>query len=59
MVASVAPRTPVFLQPVSSAGKKYPEPGLMRFLEKLQRTGAKQLPDLRLGIQLHKVLNIR
>jgi hypothetical protein len=59
MVASVALRTPVFLQPVSRPGRKYPEPGLMRFLEKLQRTGAKQLPDLRLGIQLHKVLNIR
>lgn len=59
MVASVAPQTPVFLQPVSRPGRKYPEPDLMRFLAKLQRTGAKQLPDLRLGIQLHKVLNIR
>ena len=59
MVASVASRTPVFLQPVSRAGKKYPGSGLMRFLEKLQRTGAKQLPALRVGIQLHKVLNIR
>ena len=59
MVASVAPQTPVFLQPVSRSGKKYPEPGLMNFLNKLQRTGAKVLPGIRAGIQLHKVLNIR
>jgi len=59
MVASVAPQTPVFLQPVGRTGRKYPEPGLMKFLNELQRTGAKLLPDLRVGIQLHKILNVR
>lgn len=74
MVASVAPRTPVFLQPVHGIGrgspasarrpgsgqkKVFPDLSLMRFLDQLQRTGAKRLPDVRIGIQLHKLLNIR
>lgn len=58
MVARVAPQTPVFLQPVSGREKVYPDPALMRFLDKLQRTGAKLLPDVRVGIQLHKLMNI-
>ena len=59
MVASVAPETPVFLQPLSRPGKIYPDVALMRYLIKLQRIGAKRLLDVRVGIQLHKVLNIR
>lgn len=59
LVAHVAPQTPVFLQPVSGGKKVYPDPALMRFLNQLQRTGAKILPDIRVGIQLHKVMNIR
>jgi organic radical activating enzyme len=58
MVASLAPQTPVFLQPMSRQGKRYPDLGLMRYLGQLQRIGAKRLPDVRVGIQLHKVLNI-
>ena len=59
MVAAVAPKIPDFLQPLSRAGKPYPDPLLMRYLFQLQRIGAKRLPGLRVGIQLHKVLNIR
>lgn len=74
MVAQVAPRTPVFLQPAHvtgrgspasarrpmSRGKRVcPEPALMRLLDKMQRTGAKILPDVRVGIQLHKLMNIQ
>lgn len=59
MVAQVAPRTPVFLQPVSNCKGVYPDAVLMRFLNKLQRTGAKRLPDVRVGIQLQKLMNIR
>ena len=59
MVARVAPRAPVFLQPVSGGKRGYPDPVLMRFLDKLQRTGAKRLPDVRVGIQLHKLMHIR
>ena len=58
MVARVAPQTPVFLQPMSARKKVYPDPALMRFLDKLQRTGAGRLSDVRVGIQLHKVMNI-
>ena len=59
MVASVAPETPVFLQPLSVSGKSYPDLLLMKLLNELQRAGAKQLLDVRVGIQLHKVLNVR
>jgi 7-carboxy-7-deazaguanine synthase len=59
MVADVAPETTVFLQPVSGGKGIYPDPALMRFLDRLQRIGAKRLPDIRVGIQLHKIMNIR
>jgi organic radical activating enzyme len=59
MVAQVAPRTPVFLQPMSRAKRSYPDPALMRFLDKLQRTGARRLSDVRVGIQLQKLMPIR
>ena len=58
MVASVARGTPVFLQPVSRPGKRYPDHLLIRHLNQLQRIGARRLPDIRVGIQLHKILNI-
>lgn len=59
MVAEVAPETPVFLQPMSRGKKVYPDPAFMRLLSKLQRIGAKRLPDVRVGIQLHKILHMR
>ena len=58
MVEQVAPHTPVFLQPMSHRKGVYPDPALMRFLDELQRTGAKRLPDVRVGIQLQKLMNI-
>lgn len=59
MIAREAPRTPVFLQPVSREHSASPSPALMRLLDRLQRTGAKRLPNVRIGIRLHKILNIR
>lgn len=59
MVAQVAPATPVFLQPMSSGKGAYPDPVLMQFLNKLQRTGAKWTSDVRVGVQLQKLMNIR
>ena len=71
MVAREAPWAPVFLQPAHGTGRgsarrpvsrgqtAYPDPSLMRALDKLQRRGARQDLDVRVGIQLHKVLNIR
>jgi 7-carboxy-7-deazaguanine synthase len=59
MVAQVALHTPVFLQPMSRAQRSYPDPALMRLLDQLQRTGAKRLSDVRVGIQLQKLMHIR
>jgi len=59
MVAQVAPHVPVFLQPMSGSQGVYPDPALMWFLDELQRTGAKRLSDVRVGIQLQKLMNIR
>ena len=59
VVEEIAPATPVFLQPVSHGGKIYPDTGLLRLLNDLQRTGAKRLSDVRVGIQLHKLMTIR
>ena len=58
-VAAITPKVPVFLQPVSRRGKRYPDFGLMGLLNSLQFMGRKQIPDIRVGIQLHKILNIR
>jgi hypothetical protein len=59
MVAQVAPHVPVFLQPMSRSKRVYPDPALMRLLNELQRTGAKWLPGVRVGIQLQKLMHIR
>jgi len=58
-VARIAPQTTVFLQPMSGGEEAYPDPALMRRLDRLQKTGARIFPDVRVGIQLHKILNIR
>ena len=59
MVASVAPRTPVFLQLAAKGKEDYENPELLKLLNDLQRIGSQKLPDVRVGIQLHKLLNIR
>ena len=59
MVAKVAPRAPVFLQPVSGGKGRYPDPALMKHLDQLQRIGTEILGDVRVGIQLHKLMNIK
>ena len=59
MVASVAPRMTVYLQPLSCGKTAFPRPLLIHLLLRLQRIGAKWLPNIRLGIQLHKLINVR
>ena len=59
MIALLAPKVPVFLQPVSEREKGLPRPGFLKLLLQLQRRGQKLIPNVRLGIQLHKILNIR
>lgn len=59
MASRIAPRTTLFLQPLARGRGKCPGPALMKFLNKLQRIGAKHLSDVRVGIQLHKLMNIQ
>ena len=59
MIASVGPKVPVFLQPVGQKGERLPDLKLLKLMHRLQRIGKKHLPDIRLGVQLHKILNIR
>lgn len=58
MVASVAPRTPVFLQPASKGREAYTDPATLRLLNDLQHCGSQWLSDVRVGVQLHKIFNI-
>lgn len=58
-VAAVAPRTPVFLQPVTFRKQKgCPSRKLWDLLIELQRTGSRIHSEVRIGIQLHKIFNI-
>ncbi len=59
MIASLAPNVPVFLQPVGQRDGGLPGPQLLKLLRHLQRVGQIMHRDVRLGIQLHKLLNIR
>ncbi len=59
MAARIAPRATLFLQPCESGRGKYPDLPLMSFLNRLQRIGTQYLPDVRVGIQLHKLMNIQ
>jgi organic radical activating enzyme len=58
MVAREAPWAPVFLQAAARGRRVFPDKKLWRLLEDLCRRGAGRLPGLRIGIQLHKLLNI-
>ncbi len=58
MVAAVAAETPIFLQPVSRKWEGYRDRGLMDLINKLQRFGVRRWLDVRVGVQLHKILNI-
>ncbi|HOW59566.1 MAG TPA: 7-carboxy-7-deazaguanine synthase QueE [Candidatus Omnitrophota bacterium] len=59
MVAAVASKAPVFLQPASKGKEAYEDTELIKLLNDLQRLGSQWLPDVRLGIQLHKIFNVR
>ncbi len=59
MVSEIAPLTPIFLQPVSLAVESPEDPELILLLEELQRIGKRWVPDIRIGLRLHKMLKIR
>lgn len=58
MVAKETPWAPVFLQAAARGRRVCPDKRLWRLMEDLRRRGAGRLPGLRIGIQLHKLLNI-
>lgn len=59
MVAEVAPSASLYLQPVSSSREGYEDPELMQLVHKLQTRGQKWLKDIRIGLRLHRILNIK
>lgn len=59
MVAAIAPKVPVFLQPASRGEEAYHDPEIVELLKNLQRRGSIHVPNLRIGVQLHKLFNIR
>lgn len=58
-VAAIAPRVPIFLQPVIRRQQKgCPRQKFQSLLTRWQRIGVRMRLDIRIGIQLHKILNI-
>lgn len=59
MVAEIAPEATLYLQPLSSSIEGHDDPVLMKTLNELQIRGQKWLKDIRIGLRLHRILNVR
>ncbi len=60
IVARVAPRIPVVLQPLSGpGGEGHEDPELMSLILKLQRLGLRRHLDMRIIPRFHRILNLR
>lgn len=59
MVAEIAPRTTLFLQPLTKEREGHEDPELMQFLRELQTRGQRWIKDIRIGLRLHRILSIR
>ena len=59
MIAHVAPRVPLILQPISGEVEGHEDPELMRLLGELQTIALGILKDVRLVPRLHRILKIR
>ena len=59
MIARIAPRVPLVLQPMSAEVEGHDDPELMRLLGELQTLGLGMLKDVRIVPRLHKILKIR
>jgi organic radical activating enzyme len=59
MVAGIAPSAVLYLQPVTAAREGHEDPELMKLVSELQTRGQKWLKDIRIGLRLHRILNIR
>jgi organic radical activating enzyme len=59
MVAQSAPNVALYLQPLTAEIEGHDDPQLMDLLVQLQTRGQKWLKDIRIGLRLHRILNIR
>ncbi len=58
MVAEIAPQAVLYLQPLTKDKEGHEDLELMRLLNDLQSRGQKWLKDIRIGLRLHRILNI-
>ncbi len=59
MTAETAPDAVLYLQPLTSSVEGHDDSQLMKLIVDLQCRGQKHLKDIRIGLRLHKILNIR
>ncbi len=59
LVADMAPHVTLFLQPLTSDVEGHDDSELMSLLNDLQKRGQKGLKDIRIGLRLHRILNMR
>ncbi|HCM42140.1 MAG TPA: 7-carboxy-7-deazaguanine synthase QueE [Candidatus Omnitrophota bacterium] len=59
MAAEINPSLTLYLQPVTAKKEGHDDPELMRMLSELQRRGQAWIKDIRIGLRLHRLLNIR
>lgn len=59
MTAETAPGAVLYLQPLTSSSEGHEDIQLMKLLYDLQKRGQARLKDIRIGLRLHRILNIR
>jgi len=59
LVAEVAPDAVLYLQPLTSGVEGHEDVVLMQLISDLQKRGQAWLKDIRIGLRLHRILNIR
>ncbi len=59
MAHSIHPSLTLFLQPISNSVEGHEDLELMRILSELQSRGQAWIKDIRIGLRLHRLLNIR
>lgn len=59
MVSRIAPQSVLYLQPMTDGSEGHDDAELMSLLGRLQMRGQKFLKDIRIGLRLHRILNVR
>ena len=60
MVAETASQVSLYLQPITTPqGEGHEDAELMKLISDLQKRGQQWLSDIRIGVRLHRILNIR